>query len=79
MTLHSTIFDNGDFSYQVTVSPIRSPNDGFALTVTSRWKSASNPQEEQVRFRACLERGGVQVLVALLNRALQDNPDGERT
>ena len=66
----TSIFDNGDYSLYAEISPSISPKDGVALTITSRWQSASNPQEEQVRFKACLERDGLEKLVNLIQLEL---------
>ncbi len=68
--VRTTIFDNGDYSLYAEISPSISPKEGLALTITSRWQSASNPQEEQVRFKACLERGGLENLVNLIQMEL---------
>lgn len=68
--VRTTIFDNGDYSLYAQISPSISPKEGLALTITSRWQSASNPKEEQVRFKACLERGGLKNLVNLIQLEL---------
>ena len=65
-----SIFDNGDYSLHAEISPSISPKDGVALTITSRWQSASKPEEEQVRFKACLERGGLENLANLIQMEL---------
>lgn len=69
MKQRTTIFDNGDYSLHAEISPTVSPKDSLALTITSRWKSSSNPDEEQVRFRACLERKGLLALSDLIKEA----------
>ena len=53
----TTLFDNGDFSLYAQLSPVASPEDGYALTITSQRQESRNPHEEQVKFFACLERG----------------------
>lgn len=68
--VHTTIFDNGDFSLYAEITPTGAPQNGHALTITSRWKSSSNPEEEQVRFKACLERAGLQNLQNLIQMEL---------
>lgn len=68
--VRTTIFDNGDYSLYAEISPSISPKEGLALTITSRWQSASHPQEEQVRFKACLERNGLEKLVNLIQLEL---------
>jgi hypothetical protein len=66
----ATLFDNGDFRYFVYIDPVRSPVGGYALTVTSQWRTSAKPEEEQFRFRACLERQGLEALQALIAREL---------
>lgn len=70
MTPNRIIFDNGDYSLYAEVTPTISPKNGHTLTITSRWKSSSNPDEEQVRFRACLEHQGLQALAAIIQNEL---------
>ena len=66
----ATLYDNGDFRYFVYLDPVQSPVGGFALTITSQWKSSAKPEEEQFQFRACLERQGLEQLQALIQREL---------
>ena len=66
----ATLYDNGDFRYFVYLDPVQSPVGGFALTITSQWQSSAKPEEEQFRFRACLERQGLEQLQALIEREL---------
>lgn len=66
----TTLFDNGDFSLYAQLTPVTSPKDGLALTITSCWKSASKPDEEQVQFKTCLEREGLQNLQSLIQSEL---------
>ena len=51
-----TVIDNGDYLLHAQVAPVISPANGFCLTLTSQLKSARNPNEEQVRFLACMTR-----------------------
>ena len=66
----ATLFDNGDFRYFVYIDPVRSPVGGYALTVTSQWRTSAKPDDEQFHFRACLERQGLEALQALIAREL---------
>ena len=66
----AVLFDNGDFSYHVHLRPVISPEKGYALDITSQWKTALKPQEQQFRFRACLEREGLVQLRDLIEREL---------
>jgi hypothetical protein len=66
----ATLCDNGDYRYFIYLDPVQSPVGGFALTITSQWKSSAKPAEEQFRFRACLERQGLEQLQALIQREL---------
>ncbi len=66
----ATLYDNGDFRYFVYLDPVPSPVGGFALTITSQWNSSAKPEEEQFRFRACLERQGLEQLQALIQQEL---------
>jgi len=62
----TTISDNGDYSLSVEISPTVSPTNGYALKITSRWKSSANPDEDQVRFMACLEADGLLALAQVI-------------
>ena len=66
----TTVFDNGDYSLNVTLSPVLSPIDGQALIITSKRKESRNPNEEQVRFMACLDREGLTKLADLISEQL---------
>ena len=66
----AVLFDNGDFCYYAYLKPVMSPEKGFAFYITSQWRSALNPQEEQFRFKACLEREGLKQLRDLIEREL---------
>ena len=79
MLTRTTLFDNGDFSLYAQITPVSSPKNGHALTITSRWKSASKPDEEHVRFKACLEREGLQALMELIDAALKKQEQGEQS
>ena len=65
-----TLFDNGDFSLYARLSPVVSPKDGYALTITSQRQESRNPNEEQVKFFACLDRQGLEGLLELINFSL---------
>lgn len=66
----TTLFDNGDFSLHARLSPVTSPEDGHALTITSQRQESRNPHEEQVKFFACLDRQGLEGLSDLINLSL---------
>lgn len=66
----TTVFDNGDYSLNVTLSPVQSPIDGQALIITSKRKESRNPNEEQVRFMTCLDREGLTKLGDLIQNQL---------
>jgi len=69
-TARTTLLDNGDFSLHAQLSPVSSPVGGHALTITSKRKESRNPNEEQVRFFACLDRAGLQNLQNLIQMEL---------
>lgn len=73
---HVCILDNGDFCYRVRLAPVRSPLHGHALTITSQRRASRHPDEEQVRFLACLDREGLQALAGLIQQALQAANEG---
>ena len=73
----ATLFDNGDFSLHAQISPITSPSNGFALTITSQRQESRNPHEEHVRFLTCLDQEGLQALSDLINATLQTQLQGE--
>ena len=73
----ATLFDNGDFSLHVHISPVISPGNGFALTITSQRQESRNPHEEQVRFFTCLEKEGLKALGDHISTALQAQSQGE--
>ncbi|ALK87793.1 hypothetical protein [Limnohabitans sp. 63ED37-2] len=62
----TTLFDNGDFSLHAQLSPVPSPVGGYALTITSKRLESRNPNEEQVRFFACLDQTGLRNLLSLI-------------
>ncbi|PIT76619.1 hypothetical protein [Limnohabitans sp. JirII-31] len=66
----ATLFDNGDFQYIVALDKVRSLAGGYFLAITSQWKSSANPEDEQFRFRACIDRTGLEQLQALIQREL---------
>lgn len=71
----ATVFDNGDYSLNVTLSPVHSPIDGQALIITSKRKESRNPNEEQVRFMTCLDREGLTKLAEIIQKQLTKLPD----
>ena len=64
------IFDNGDFKYFVSIEKIKALKGSFSLVVTSQWKTAARPEQEQNKFIACIERTGLEQLQALISREL---------
>lgn len=66
----ATLFDNGDFRYFVSLDKVRSLAGGYSLAITSQWKSSAHPEDEQFRFRACIDRSGLEQLQALIQREL---------
>ncbi len=69
-TSHTTLLDNGDFSLHAQLSPVLSPVGGHALTITSKRLESRNPNEEHVRFFACLDREGLKNLQNLIQMEL---------
>ncbi|MEK0416614.1 MAG: hypothetical protein EB096_13285 [Betaproteobacteria bacterium] len=65
-----TLFDNSDFRYLVRLQPVPAPVGGYALTISSQWASAAHPQQEQVKFRACLNRLDLTRLQKLIQQEL---------
>jgi hypothetical protein len=63
----ATLFNNGDFSLHAQISPVTSPSNGYALTITSQRRASRNPHEEQVRFFTCLDRQGLRALADLIS------------
>jgi hypothetical protein len=64
------LFDNGDFRYFVSLVKVRSLAGGYSLAISSQWKSSAHPEDEQYRFRACIDRAGLEQLQALIQREL---------
>jgi hypothetical protein len=71
----TTLFDNGDFSLYARLSPVASPEGGHALTIISTRQESRNPNEEQVKFFACLDRQGLEGLSELINLSLSRMDD----
>lgn len=69
-TKRTTLFDNGDFRLFAQLSPTPSPKEGVAFTITSQRQESRNPNEEQVRFSACLDREGLKNLQTLIQAEL---------
>jgi hypothetical protein len=51
----ATLFNNDDFSYTAELTPTSSPINGFTLTISSRCKTARDPDSVEVKFKACLD------------------------
>lgn len=64
------LFDNGDFRYFVSLDKVRSLAGGYSLAISSQWESSAHPEDEQFRFRACIDRAGLEQLQALIKREL---------
>jgi hypothetical protein len=64
------LFDNGDFRYFVSLDKVRSVAGGYSLAITSQWESSAHPEDEQFRFRACIDRAGLEQLQSLIEREL---------
>ena len=71
----TTLFDNGDFSLHARLTPVTSPAEGHALTITSQRQESRNPHEEHVRFFACLDREGLTRLGDLIQQPLATHPE----
>jgi hypothetical protein len=67
----ATLLQGSDFSLHAYLSPVRSPANGYSLTITSQRQAVRNPGEEHVRFFTCLEREGLQALAELVQQTLQ--------
>lgn len=68
----STVIDNGDYLLHAQVAPVDSPPNGYCLTITSQIKSARNPNEEQVRFLACMTQDQLQNLANVIKSGIAD-------
>lgn len=66
----AVLFDNGDFRYFVSLNKVRSLAGGYSLAITSQWESSARPEDEHFRFRACIDRTGLEQLQALIQREL---------
>jgi hypothetical protein len=75
MKTSTTLLQGNDFSLHAYLTPVRSPVNGYSLTITSQRQAVRNPGEEQVRFFACLEREGLQALADLIHQELQVRRD----
>jgi hypothetical protein len=71
MKARTTLLQGRDFSLHAYLTPVRSPANGYSLTITSQRQDVRNPGEEHVRFFSCLERDGLQALADLIAQALQ--------
>jgi len=67
----ATLLQGSDFNLHAYLSPVRSPANGYSLTITSQRQAVRNPGEEHVRFFTCLEREGLQALAELIQQTLQ--------
>ena len=74
--LSITYFDNDDLGLQAQTRPVPSPQNGFALSITSRRQESRHPQSAQVRFFACLETEALKALVNLIQTELQASSKG---
>jgi hypothetical protein len=71
MKARTTLLQGSDFSLHAYLTPVRSPANGYSLTITSQRQDVRNPGEEHVRFFSCLERDGLQALADLIEQELQ--------
>ena len=71
MKARTTLLQSSDFSLHAYLTPVRSPANGYSLTITSQRQDVRNPGEEHVRFFSCLERDGLQALADLIQQELQ--------
>ena len=69
------LFVSGDFGLYARLSPVASPEGGHALTIISKRQESRNPNEEQVKFFACLDRQGLEGLSELINLSLSRMDD----
>ena len=69
-TTRTTFFDNGDLRYHAQVTALDAPTPGYALTITSQRRAARKPQEEFVKFMACLSREELLQVSRLIERAV---------
>ena len=71
MKARTTLLQGSDFSLHAYLTPVRSPANGYSLTITSQRQDVRNPGEEHVRFFSWLERDGLQALADLIQQELQ--------
>lgn len=69
--MRTTIFNSEDLRYNAAIESITSSRDGFSLAITSQRPASHQPNEEHVRFLACLDREGLERLGALIQTSLQ--------
>lgn len=72
--MKTTILDSGDFAYLAEVTHIPEPVGGLCLTITSRWQTAKNPEDEQIRLRICLDEAGLRSLIDVLQQEVSQCP-----
>lgn len=75
------IVETGDFAYLADLSPLWCREvGGWCLTVSSLWRSARDPREEQTRLQIVLDDEGLRALARLVEQAIHESatPSGER-
>lgn len=75
--MRTTIFKSEDLRYYAAIESITSSQDGFSFTITSQRPASHQPNEEHVRFLACLDRDGLQRLGELIRAILQSQGQEE--
>lgn len=64
--MKTLLSDSGDYKVYVEVNSYLRSDGGVELKFTSKWDSAKNPDEEQVRFRTILTAEQRKILKDLL-------------
>lgn len=70
--VHKTSFVNSeDFAYNAEVRELDALPGSFSLAITTVWRSAKNPTEEQTALQITLDRAGLIALRDLIDTAVQ--------
>ena len=70
--VHKTSFFNSeDFAYNAEVRALDALPGSFSFAITTVWRSAKNPAEEQTALQITLDKAGLIALRDLIDSAVQ--------
>jgi hypothetical protein len=69
--MRATILANEAFQYTAALTEVVALPGTYHLSISSAWAGAKDSADEQVSFRACVDRAGLLALRNLIDQAVQ--------